>query len=133
MKKVIIAGSRSITDYEELKKAIIDSKLDISFVISGGANGVDKMGERYARENKDTITGLWIFKADWDKYGKKAGHIRNKQMAEHADALIALWDGTSPGTKDMIQIALKKRLYVYAKNVITQQVSISLDDNPLGL
>lgn len=124
MKKVIIAGSRSINDYEELKKAIADSKLEISVVISGTANGVDRMGELYAREND---IDLWKFPADWNRYGKKAGYIRNQQMAEHADALIALWDGKSSGTKHMITIALKKRLYVYAKNVNNQSVNISLD------
>ena len=133
MKKTIIAGSRTITDYEELKRVIADSGIEISFVISGHANGVDKMGEQWARENQDKISGLWIYKADWEKYGRRAGHIRNKQMAEVADALICIWDGTSPGSADMIRIAKERKLYVYEKNVINQEVTITLDDNPLNM
>jgi hypothetical protein len=53
------------------------------------------------------------FPADWDRYGKAAGYIRNETMAANAEALIALWDGRSPGTKHMIDIARKKGLKVY--------------------
>lgn len=133
MKKTIIAGSRTIDDYAELEKAIVDSGLEISFVISGNASGVDKMGERWAREHARSLSGLWIFKADWEKYGKRAGHIRNKEMSEVADALILLWDGYSRGSANMLEIAKAKKLFIYEKNVITQQVTITLDDNPLDM
>lgn len=103
--RVIIAGSRDITDYQELLDAVVDSGFEITTVISGGARGVDRMGEIFAKNNS---TPLEIYPADWNKYGKSAGHRRNADMANVADALIALWDGTSRGTKSMIEIANKK-------------------------
>ena len=50
------------------------------------------------------------FPANWDKYGKSAGYRRNVDMANVADACIVFWDGTSPGSKHMIDIANTKRL-----------------------
>ena len=78
-------------------------------IISGTARGADTLGEQYARE--------WGFKlqqfpADWKSCGKTAGIIRNVQMADNADALIAFWDGKSRGTAHMINTAKKKRLPV---------------------
>lgn len=67
------------------------------------------MGERYAKENG---IDLAIFPAEWDKYGKRAGYLRNEQMADHADSLIAFWDGKSKGTKHMIDIAKRKKLFL---------------------
>jgi len=107
--RVIVAGSRTFNDYEYAKK-----KLDVLLkrkknvvIICGTANGADKLGERYAKEK-----GLEImyFPPDWEKFGKSAGYIRNKHMAEQADALIAFWDGESKGTRHMINIANKEDL-----------------------
>jgi len=78
-------------------------------VVSGTARGADKWGERYARRFNYIITK---FPADWNKYGKSAGYIRNKQMAEYADHLIAFWDGESKGTKHMINLATKQGIIV---------------------
>lgn len=107
--RVIVAGSRTIDDYDFVKK-----KLDILLkrkknvvIICGMARGADQLGERYAKENDLEIE---YYPADWDKYGKSAGYIRNKQMARNADALIAFWDGVSKGTKNMIEIARKDDL-----------------------
>lgn len=100
--KTIIAGSRSITDYDALLRAIGQAGWKITEVLSGGTTGVDRMGERWAKENGVPVR---MFPADWIKYGKSAGPIRNMQMAEQADALIVLWDGKSKGAKSMIRIA----------------------------
>ena len=108
--KTIIAGSRSIRSYGYLLNAISSSGFKITKVISGGAKGADKLGELYA--NRKSIP-LEIVEADWELYGKRAGMIRNSQMAERADALIAIWDGTSSGTKHMIKVAKEKGLKVY--------------------
>lgn len=107
--KTIIAGSRGITDYSLLLKAYSECGFEITEVVSGGARGVDKLGERLAQELN---LPLKIFPADWSK-GKQAGFIRNVQMAEHADALIAVWDGQSRGTAHMITIARSLGLKVY--------------------
>ena len=112
--KVIIAGSRDIHDYEALKEAIEESQYDISVVVSGGAKGADALGERYADEMN---IPLHVYLADWKNKGRAAGPIRNVKMAENADALIALWDGKSKGTRHMIETAQKMKLFVYVKRI----------------
>jgi hypothetical protein len=105
--KTIIAGSRIITKYEDVLEAISLVGWNITEVVSGGAKGVDKFGERYAEDHK---IPLKRFPADWNKYGRGAGVIRNNDMAEYADALIAVWDLRSKGTKHMIDIAMVFKL-----------------------
>lgn len=112
--KVIIAGCRYINDAEPLVEAIRDSKFNITEVVSGNAKGVDTLGEQWAVENKVPII---LFPANWELYNKAAGFIRNKQMAEYADALIAIWDGVSKGTESMIKLAEKNGLKVYVLDV----------------
>ena len=88
--------------------------MDITIVVSGGAPGVDTLGEQYADEMNIPVH---VYEADWDKHGRAAGPIRNRKMAENAEALIALWDGKSKGTKNMIETATKKGLMVYVKRI----------------
>ncbi len=113
--KVIIAGSREFTDYNLLKEKVdymrTNGKFVIDEIVSGTARGADQLGEDYAANNDIPVKE---FPADWNTHGKAAGHIRNKQMAEYADALIAVWDGKSKGTKNMIETMnkLKKPTYV---------------------
>lgn len=110
--KVIVAGSRGIDSYGLVCHAIRFSNLDLSEVVSGTARGVDRLGERYGHESEVPVKQ---FPADWDKYGKRAGYVRNEQMAEYADALVAIWDGESRGTKNMIELmeARNKPVFVY--------------------
>lgn len=110
--RVIIAGSRGFNDYDLLKKecdAFFVDKREIYniVIISGGARGADKTGEKYAQ---DEGFALEVYPAQWKKLGKQAGYRRNEQMAEVADALIAFWDGESKGTKHMIDIMNNKGL-----------------------
>jgi hypothetical protein len=111
--KVIIAGSRTIRDYELVKQAIKESGFEITEVVCGTANGVDSLGERYAKENGIKLS---YFYPDWKGQGKLAGHKRNEQMAHYSEALVAIWDGDSRGTKHMIEYANKKGLKVYVKD-----------------
>lgn len=102
--KLIIAGSRGITDYNIIRDAVVSSGLWKEYgkqieVVCGMARGVDLLGKEFADRNKLTVHK---FPADWDKYGKAAGYIRNKQMGDFADILLAIWDGKSRGTKQMI-------------------------------
>jgi hypothetical protein len=92
--------------------AVHQSPFDITEVVSGGARGVDTYGTDWALERNIPIK---LFRPDWDKFGKGAGFIRNTQMAEYADALVAVWDGQSKGTAHMIKTmeALGKPVYVY--------------------
>lgn len=112
--KVIIAGSRSITDinyvYEAVKKAYSDGIQEIDEVVSGTARGVDRLGEEWAKRNKIPIKK---FPADyWLYHPSIAPKKRNEQMACYADALIAVWNGCSGGTHDMIQRAYAHNLRV---------------------
>lgn len=113
--KVIIAGGRSFKDYGMMKSycdKIIGDK--IVEVVSGRCRGADLLGERYALEMGFSVTR---FPANWKKFGKRAGYIRNEEMAKYADGLICFWDGVSPGTKHMIDLAnnhgLKVRICRY--------------------
>jgi hypothetical protein len=108
--KTIIAGSRSITSYELVLKAIEQADIPISEVVSGAARGVDSLGEQWAKSRGIKIKK---FPAKWDLYKKSAGYKRNVEMAEYADALIAVWDGLSKGTRHMIDIAREKGLKVF--------------------
>ena len=116
--RVIIAGTRDFNDYQLLCDkcdAILSAKRQDSniVVISGTARGADTLGEQYARERGYTVER---FPADWNTLGKRAGYVRNCQMADNADALIAFWDGQSPGTRHMIDIARERNLAVRVIN-----------------
>ena len=118
--KVIVAGGRDFTDYDLLKYTLDNFQQeygDITEVVSGGARGSDKLGEKYANENN---TPIKRFVPDWEGLGKKAGHVRNRQMGdyakEHNGRLVAFWDKQSKGTKGMIDYATKiglKSVVVY--------------------
>ena len=108
--RVIIAGSREIADYSLVERAVRDSCFEITEVVSGCAPGVDRLGEEWAEENDIPIKQ---FPADWKRYRDSAGPIRNKQMSQYGEALIAIWDGKSPGTRNMIQLAKDRNLKIH--------------------
>ncbi len=112
--KVIIAGSRKIDSYDRVLGVVANSNFKITEIVSGAAKGVDSIGEDIAYNFGIPVVR---FPAAWDKYGKVAGYIRNEQMANYADALIAIWDGRSHGTKHMITVAKKLSLQVYLEVV----------------
>lgn len=115
-KKVIIAGSRDFCSEEHYR--LLETEMDnyvLTFglpdeIVSGAARGADRLGERYASENGIEITR---FVPDWDRLGKRAGFLRNEDMAKYADTLVAFWDGESRGTKHMIEYAMKRGLDVF--------------------
>lgn len=112
--KVIIAGSRGFSNYKLLRdkcnEYLRNKRKEYNIIIiSGGARGADFCGEKYAQDEGFTLE---IYPAQWKKFGKRAGYRRNEQMAEVADALIAFWDGSSKGTKHMIDIMNEKNLLV---------------------
>lgn len=113
--RIIVAGTRDFNNYEMLNAELsdflnnilddVEPQSDIEF-ISGTANGADALGEKFARSRGYSLR---LFPAYWNKYGKAAGPIRNKQMAEYASeehgVLFAFWDGKSRGSKNMIELA----------------------------
>ncbi len=102
-----IVGSRSFQGYDLLKKEL--SSFQISKVVSGGAKGADALAARYAKENN---IPLKEFLADWEKFGRSAGPIRNQEIVNDSQMIIAFWDGKSRGTKSTIDMARKKGLEV---------------------
>lgn len=122
--KVIIAGSRHINDMTYVVQALNKSGFlpQVTEVVSGGAQGVDKLGERWAG-----MSGVKVrcFPADWGKYGKSAGPIRNQEMLDYVSnvggervgvgGLIAVWDGKSKGTFDMIRRSIDAGLKVHVE------------------
>jgi hypothetical protein len=123
--KVIIAGSRTLNN-----PSVVDNVITQAFnkwmandpenwrkyyrpeIVSGGAQGVDFCGEMLAKRSGLPLT---VFPANWNEHGRSAGIIRNKEMAKYADALIAVWDGESRGTANMIDemTKLNKLIYVH--------------------
>ena len=126
MVRIIIAGSRSFNDYDILvyhMNNIFDSFWIKDYmpieIVCGMCRGADMLGERFAKENGYQVK---YFPADWERYGKRAGVIRNEEMAKYAaekngeydkGLLVAFWDGESRGTKNMISNAKKYGLSQY--------------------
>jgi hypothetical protein len=99
--KIAVIGSRKFNDYLLLKSEL-DKIPNIETIISGGAKGADILAEQYAIENN---IELIVFKADWARYGRAAGPIRNKEIINASDYVVAFWDGKSKGTLSSINIA----------------------------
>lgn len=112
--RTIIAGSRTISDSDLVIEAIKESEFEITSILCGGAKGADMLGKNWGKKNSIEVKE---FPANWEKFGNAAGIMRNVSMANHADALIAIWDGKSTGTRHMIEEARRKNLKVYVKLV----------------
>lgn len=108
--RTIIAGSRIATDPRLITIAMNHCGWVPTVVISGTASGADTLGENWAEEHDIPVER---YPAQWSMYGKSAGYRRNADMANKAEALVALWDGSSRGTKHMIDLAKRKGLEVY--------------------
>jgi len=103
--KVIIAGSRHLSDMATVERAMSDAALAgivPTEVVSGGARGADALGEAWARRRSIPVR---VFEARWDEYGNGASPIRNEEMASYGQALVALPSATSRGTRDMLRRA----------------------------
>ena len=103
--KVIVAGSRSVRDLAPVEEAIQQSGFQITELVSGGARGVDRLAEQWARGRGIPVR---TFRPDWVRAGRGAGFASNREMADYADALVAVWDGQSRGTAHMVE-AMRKR------------------------
>lgn len=108
--KVIVAGSRTWDDWETMESILDAWKPRIKEIVSGNARGADEMGEWWASKNE---VQLKVVPANWSRHGRAAGHIRNKEMAEYADGLILFWDGKSPGSRNMLNLAKQRRLVIH--------------------
>lgn len=133
--RVIIAGGRdfAVNPAEKEDNTLLYSTMDKLLrnkrrshrivIICGMAKGADLAGARYAKDRKFHIR---YFPAEWDKHGKKAGILRNEEMAKNADALVAFWDGESRGTANMIETAkrygLQTRVIRYSHKPKAQEL-----------
>jgi hypothetical protein len=97
--KLIIAGSRTFTDYQLLCQTLAPERSRITQVLTGGARGTDQLGYRWAWKH---AIRHQLFRADWERFGKSAGVRRNYQLAQAGDVLLAFWDRRSAGTRHMI-------------------------------
>lgn len=114
--KLIIAGSRDFDDYWLLHRVIYALSDDPAFdgkdisIVSGMARGADALGYMFAHKNNIQV---YEYPANWPKYGKRAGYVRNEAMGQFADGLVAFWDKQSRGTAHMIQFMHKQNKPVY--------------------
>lgn len=106
--KIAVIGSRSFNNYGYMWGVLTAFNLQygITEIISGGARGADKLAEKFALEELKQYPT--VFKANWDRYGKAAGMVRNKDIVQTAEAVIAFWNGESKGTKAAIDLAEKQ-------------------------
>lgn len=127
--RLVVAGVRYFDDYLLLSKEMDEYRTQYSnslIIISGCADGADKLGERYASEHNLTVER---YPAEWDKYGKSAGPIRNERMAEVADAVIVFWDGESKGTQSMIECAKRANKPCKVVEIKRKESKMELIDN----
>lgn len=102
MKSILIAGSRSITDFD-LSPYVPG---DVGLIITGGANGIDRLAENYADQHK--ISKMVLY-PEYNLYGRAAPIIRNEKMVDVADFVLVIWDGKSKGSESTIRYAKKKQ------------------------
>lgn len=122
--RTIIAGSRSCSDMRQVRAAMEVCGWRPTVVLSGAARGADRLGECWAAEQGIPCER---YPADWDRHGKSAGYRRNVLMASRADALVALWDGSSRGTEHMIEHARQRGLRVHVHHIDPPAASQSCD------
>ena len=105
---LVVGGCRQFNDYArisaELDRILQAYEQEDIVLLSGHCSGVDTLAERYAEEHGLEVE---IYPAEWRRYGRAAGPIRNEQMVMRADCVIAFWDGQSRGTKSLISYAEK--------------------------
>lgn len=120
--RIAVIGSRNFNDYEyfksEFEKFLKELDIKEYKIISGGAKGADAFAAKYAKENNKEIVE---FLPDWEKYGKKAGFLRNNIIWDNADIGIAFWDGKSTGTAHSFEISKKQNKILKVINYNTKE------------
>jgi hypothetical protein len=117
--KLAVIGSRNFSDSHLLTKCLnmLNEEYQLTTIVSGGAKGADIMGQRWA-EIRGIETEIYL--PDWENLGKRAGILRNKDIVEASDIIIAFWDGISNGTRNSIDVAhsLRKPVIVYIGSIL---------------
>jgi len=105
--RLAVVGTRTF-ERVDLVDAHLDrwrSQHSLLIIVSGGARGADRLAASYAKRH---CLELLQFRADWAQHGRRAGAIRNRQIVDNADALVAFWDEVSPGTRITLDMAISK-------------------------
>lgn len=102
--KLAVVGSRTFCDELKLERVLESYRDRVTLLVSGGAKGADSLAESWAVRNGIPTR---VFKPDWQKYGRAAGMIRNRDIIENCDECVAFWDGKSKGTQNSIFICEK--------------------------
>ena len=106
MFRLIVAGSRSFADYDrlaaDLDRLLAQRLPNVEIICGACPRGADALAIRYARSRG---LALRLEPAAWSTFGRAAGPMRNELMAMSGHALVAYWDGLSPGTRNMIRYA----------------------------
>lgn len=113
--KVVVAGTRTLRDPRIVADAIAASGFTPTLIIHGGCCGVDTLAGDWARGNGIPTEA---YPADWDRHGRAAGPRRNQHMVDVADALVAVWDGASRGTRSIIEMAKRKGIPTHIVRVL---------------
>jgi hypothetical protein len=130
IRNIAVIGSRTFNDYPMLESAITNIlkekgvKLADVTIVSGGARGADSLGRDFAQKHG---TKYLEFLPDWEKFGKRAGIVRNADIVKNSDFVLALWDGQSRGTRHSLELARQNGTPSYAYNFVTQKEA-SLED-----
>lgn len=126
--KILVCGSRSISDVKFIEDTIEAANFHITSVVVGDARGVDTVARKWAEKHGIPYD---LHYADWDKFGKSAGFRRNREMAQTGiDGCIAIWDGVSHGTKDMIDVIVTTVAVTPCIIVRLNRIPYSLGDVP---
>lgn len=105
--RVWVGGTRAFNNYWLAYKYLNRMLAKTSIILSGGARGADEVGETYGQLNGHPVE---VYPADWNKYGKSAGMIRNAEVAKHATSAIFFWDNKSRGTANSIELCKKRNI-----------------------
>lgn len=107
--KVAVVGSRSVNHYDVVKAIL--NQYTFTQIISGGAKGVDTLAEQYSSEYN--LVKPMVILPNWNRYNRGAGAVRNREIVDHSDFVIAIWDGKSKGTLISINYAKKQNKSIY--------------------
>lgn len=121
--KLAVIGSRGFDDYQ-LVCDILSKYKNITTIVSGGARGADSLAARYAHEHG---IDLIEYIPEWEKLGRKAGHIRNQYIIDASDRVVAFWDMKSTGTKDSIKKANKQNKPIEIVNINEPQLELPFE------
>lgn len=126
--KIVVAGSRVICNRNLVFDILDQSKFKIEGVIEGEALGVDVLSRKWAESRGIEVLPFPVSKDEWRRYGKSAGMRRNERMAEIADALILIWTGNSPGSKNMKELMQGKLIEEHVIKVPAPQITQTVNN-----